>query len=297
MIIDVEALSKTFNKKVAVDNVDLMVKTGDIFGILGPNGAGKTTMIKMLASLLEPTSGTISIMGYDAVKDIFEVRRNIGYVSQYFGLYEELTVLENIKFYTSLYDTYDQENIEALINKYDLKDYIHLKAGALSGGTQRRLSLLCALTHNPELIFLDEPTAGVDPVTRKALWDSFFDLKNSGKTIFVATHYMEEALRCDQLAFLSEGKIVADGSVEEVLSMLDDKVIYLVELNDPKAVHKALQMQEGVLFTNQFGNELRVVCEPSVTQKDLESISGLGKAKQIEPTLEEVFIALTKERR
>lgn len=297
MIIKVQNLTKSFNTLKAVDDVSLSIEQGDIFGILGPNGAGKTTMIKMLATLLPPSSGRVSIMGYDAVKDIFTVRRHIGYVSQYFGLYEELTVEENVDFYASLYQVPDSERLNGLIKKYDLHKYRKTKAGALSGGTQRRLSLVCALTHDPELIFLDEPTAGVDPVTRKALWDSFFDLKNSGKTIFVATHYMEEALRCDHLAFFSEGKIVAQGSVEEILARLDDKNTFVVASEDIKTSQESLLRHQGVLFTNQFGNELRVVTEKTIKQETLESFEAVSSVVPIKPTLEEVFIALTKERR
>ena len=289
-------LTKKYRDKIVVNNLNLQIKEGEIYGLLGPNGAGKTTTMKMLATLLEPSSGEISVMGRDAKKEISKIRGKIGYVSQYFGLYEELTVRENIEFYASLYDANESSRIDLLMKKYSLEVFTTTLAKDLSGGTQRRLSLVCALTHQPKLLFLDEPTAGVDPVTRKELWDSFFELREDGVTIVVSTHYMEEALRCDKLAFISNGNIVADDRVENILHLLDDKNIFLLESKNIHAITQKLKNHKDLLFSNQFGEELRLVCEESLSLEKIKIILNRDDITLTQASLEEVFIALTQER-
>jgi len=296
-MISTKELSKTYGKKVVVNRLNLTVKKGEIYGLLGPNGAGKTTVMKMLATLLEPSSGEVEIMGIDAKKEVFKIRGKIGYVSQYFGLYEELSVRENIEFYASLYNANEPTKITNLIKKYDLERFETTMAKELSGGTQRRLSLVCALTHEPKLLFLDEPTAGVDPVTRKELWDNFFELRENGVTIIVSTHYMEEALRCDKLVFMSRGDIVANDSVENIMKLLDNNHIFSLVSHEMASLSRKLKNNPNILFTNQFGDELRIVAEKSL---DLEAIKKLLKFDDVKiskASLEEVFIALTRDRK
>jgi len=296
-MISTKELSKTYGKKVVVNRLNLTVKKGEIYGLLGPNGAGKTTVMKMLATLLEPSSGEVEIMGIDAKKEVFKIRGKIGYVSQYFGLYEELSVRENIEFYASLYNANEPTKITNLIKKYDLERFETTMAKELSGGTQRRLSLVCALTHEPKLLFLDEPTAGVDPVTRKELWDNFFELRENGVTIIVSTHYMEEALRCDKLVFMSRGDIVANDSVENIMKLLDNNHIFSLVSHEMAGLSRKLKNNPNILFTNQFGDELRIVAEKSL---DLEAIKKLLKFDDVKiskASLEEVFIALTRDRK
>jgi ABC-type multidrug transport system ATPase subunit len=194
--IETQHLTRKFGDFVAVDAVNLSINSGEIFGLLGPNAAGKSTIIRLLAGILRPSSGEASILGLNLFTQTEEIKRLIGYVAQYFALYPDLTVYENIEFYGGLYGIDDQKRLQRQLELYDLVQFKNKNAGLLSGGYKRRLAMACATTHDPELIFLDEPTAGIDPVTRKELWELFYQLSITGKTLFVTTHYMEEAERC-----------------------------------------------------------------------------------------------------
>ena len=185
-MISCKHLTKRFNEKVAVNDVSLNIKAGQIFGLLGPHAAGKTTIIRLLSGTLSADEGDISINGLQ----INQAKCDFGYVAQHFGQYEELSVWENVQFYASLYNVNDKPRLMLLLERYELLPYINHRAGELSGGYQRRLALVCALAHDPKVLFLDEPTAGIDPVTRKLLWDDFYQLSTEGKTLFVTTHYM-----------------------------------------------------------------------------------------------------------
>ena len=299
-MITVNNISKSFNNKTVIDNISFTIKKGEIFGLLGPNGAGKTTLLRLLSTVLEADSGETTILGYDLATNMALIKTKIGYVAQYFGLYNELTVLENIRFYASMYNIYDEELFTALMKRYEIEHYAQTKAQALSGGYKRRLSLICALTHNPEVLFLDEPTAGIDPVTRKHLWDIFYDLSQEGKTLFVTTHYMEEAERCHNIAFLNRGKIVSHGSVEEVKNALDGYNVLLLQTNViKKELVNFLISQMDILLVNQFGNELRIVIKDSVTIEDFNARIALHvetafEVSLVKANLEDVFIALTQ---
>jgi len=204
---------------MAVDNVTFDIQRGEVFGVLGPNGSGKTTTIRMLCGLLTPTSGTATVAGFDVHTQSEEIRRNIGYMSQRFGMYEDLTVAENLDFYSSLYGLAGEEKrkrMNELFDELGLRPRVSQLVGTLSGGWKQRISLACAIAHHPQVLFLDEPTAGVDPAARRRFWDTIYELAKGGTTILVTTHYMDEAARCQRIAFLSRGHLIAIGTSEEV---------------------------------------------------------------------------------
>jgi len=289
-------LTKQFNGRAAVDDISLNVGSGKIFGLLGPNAAGKTTVIRMLCGIVKSDQGDIKIDGMSVNK----ARSRFGYVAQHFGQYEELSVWENIKFYARMYNMTDEKRLSSLLDHYDLTPFKHQLSGSLSGGYQRRLALVCALAHDPDVLFLDEPTAGIDPVTRKILWDDFYRLSAEGKTLFVTTHYMEEAQRCHQLAFISAGKIVAEGSPDTIKQALGDARVYTMNISYIPELRDALLNMKGIILVNQFGNELRIVTTLAVEKHSLEDkinsvINDSCSIKITEPNLEDVFIVLTQE--
>jgi ABC-2 type transport system ATP-binding protein len=217
------ALNKTFGTLVAVERLDLSISRGEIFGLLGANGSGKTTTIRMLTGLLEPTSGSAEVAGIDVVREPEAVRRRLGYMSQRYGLYDDLTVEENLRFYTGLYGLVGREGrarVEELIEELDFTRRRKQLAGTLSGGWKQRLSLACATSHDPEVLFLDEPTAGVDPAARRHFWQVIREMAAGGTTILVTTHYMDEAERCERLAMLHRGHLVAIGGPHEIVVQL-----------------------------------------------------------------------------
>jgi drug efflux transport system ATP-binding protein len=212
-------LRKQFGRLVAVDGLDLTIGRGEVFGLLGPNGSGKTTTIRMLCGLMRPTSGSATVVGHDVVAEPEQVRRMIGYMSQKYGLYDDLTVAENIRFYASVYGVRGRagaERLEELLHELGLDARRDQLAGELSGGWKQRLALACATAHRPAMLFLDEPTAGVDPASRRLFWEWIYGLGKRGTTILVTTHYMDEAARCERLAFLSRGHLIALGTAEEI---------------------------------------------------------------------------------
>lgn len=236
-IIEVENLRKIFGKLVAVDNISLRVQAGKIYGILGPNGAGKSTTIRMLCGVITPTSGTATINGLDVYKDAELIKKQIGYMSQKFSLYEDLTVMENLRFYSSIYGIKKSdrdERIKQLVKMAGLKDREHQLAGTLSGGWKQRLALGCALIHKPKILVLDEPTAGVDPVARRVFWELIYKLAAQGITVLVTTHYMDEAESCDEISFVFNGSILAQGTPKGLIEKnkvgnLEDVFIKYVE--------------------------------------------------------------------
>ena len=213
------ALRKEFGELVAVESLDLTIRRGEVFGLLGPNGSGKTTTIRMLCGLLVPTSGDATVVGFDILTQSEQLRRNIGYMSQRYGLYDELTVYENIRFYASVYGLRGEvreSRIRELMEDLGLTPRRDQMAGTLSGGWKQRLALASATAHEPQMLFLDEPTAGVDPAARRRFWQITYDLAKAGTTILVTTHYMDEAARCERVALLSRGHLIALGTPGEV---------------------------------------------------------------------------------
>ena len=300
-MIKVTSMSKIYNKTKVVDSLTFHVKRGEIFGLLGPNGAGKTTTIKMLSTLLQPDEGSAFIDNVTVLDGSDTLKKSIAYVAQYFGLYDELSVFDNLKFYASLYDKVEQKVLLALLEKYKLLEFKDAKAKELSGGYKRRLSLACALAHNPKVIFLDEPTAGIDPVTRKLLWDIFYELSQEGKTLFVTTHYMEEAERCNKILFLDRGKKVIEGTPNEVKNSLDDFAVYSYREKFDYDLVKFLRKSSDIYILNQFGDELRIIVKKEFAKEQLialmaEQVKSEISLSNIHPNLEDVFIALTQSR-
>jgi ABC-2 type transport system ATP-binding protein len=218
-VVRTHGLRKVYGDLVAVHGLDLEILRGEVFGMLGPNGSGKTTTIRMLCGLIQPTGGTAEVAGIDVIHDAEHVRKRIGYMSQRFGLYDDLTVRENLRFYASIYGVVGHDRAERLAAHAEdlgLTDRLSQMAGTLSGGWKQRLALACATAHGPDLVFLDEPTAGVDPAARRTFWETIYRLAARGTTILVTTHYMDEAERCKRLAFLSRGHLIALGSPHEI---------------------------------------------------------------------------------
>jgi ABC-2 type transport system ATP-binding protein len=238
------ALHKRFGELVAVHALDLEIRRGEVFGLLGPNGSGKTTTIRMLCGLVLPTSGTAEVAGFDITTQSEQVRRRIGYMSQRYGLYDELTVAENLRFYASVYGLVGRERDRRLadhIAMLGLGERLKQRAGTLSGGWKQRLALACATAHHPDLVFLDEPTAGVDPAARRTFWQTIYDLAATGTTVLVTTHYMDEAERCQRLAFLSRGHLIGLGTPAEVTQQFGaasvEDVFVMLQQRDEQGLH------------------------------------------------------------
>jgi ABC-2 type transport system ATP-binding protein len=296
--LSIHGLTKRFGDVIAVDHLDLELSPGQICGLLGPNAAGKSTTIRMLAGIIRPTSGSASVLGLDLVSDSEAIKSHIGYVAQNFALYPELTVAENLAFYSSLYKEVPHARQTALLEQYNLMQFARRHAGDLSGGYKRRLSIACAISHDPELIFLDEPTAGIDPVTRQELWDVFYGLAETGKTLFVTTHYMEEAERCHRLCFLSQGHRVALGTPDEIRRLLGHMRVYSITGADDPRMVRALSRLQGVRLINRLGHRTRLVANEALTHDELvRFLSGWpdtdANAREESVNLEEVFITLT----
>ena len=300
--VKVEKLVKRFGQFVAVDRIDLAVRKGEVFGFLGPNGAGKSTTIRMLCGLLKPTSGRAVVAGFDVSKKPEAVRQNIGYMSQKFSLYNDLKVIENIRLFAGLYSVPTnklQERIEWALTMANLKGQENLITGTLPGGWKQRLALGCAVLHKPPVIFLDEPTSGVDPITRRQFWDLIHQMAEDGVTVFVTTHYMEEAEYCNRLALIFRGKIVALGSPSELKRNSMNGEILLVECEPLGAAVEALQSAPGVMDAAVFGNALHlVVKEAAVAIPQLQGYLAehniaVTRMEKIPPSLEDVFVSQT----
>jgi len=296
-------LVKKFGAVTAVDDVSLEIKKGEIFGFLGPNGAGKSTTIRILCGVLLPTSGTARILGLDVDAEIDRVKPLVGYMSQQFGLYSDLTVEENLWFYSRLYlDAREvRERMKWIISSLGFDRYGQTLAGQLSGGWRQRLALGCALVHDPEVIFLDEPTAGIDPVSRRQMWDYLYGLAEKGKTLFVTTHYMEEAERCHRIAFIWKGRLAAVDSPQRIRSQFRAHEIVSVRTERLNEAFRHLRGLPGILDVNIYGEDLHVAvpnaAEAIPALRDALSAAGLkvSRLEHIPPSIEDVFVAISKE--
>lgn len=302
--IEARGLTKSFGALTAVDKLDLDVPRSRIYGFLGPNGSGKSTTIRMLCGLLTPSAGAATVLGIRLPADASELKPRIGYMTQKFSLYSELTVLENLQFIADIYAIARrtrQARIDEILDQYDLADRRTQLAGTLSGGQKQRLALAAAVLHKPELLLLDEPTSAVDPKSRRDFWSKLFELANGGTTILVSTHYMDEAERCHRLAILDRGVKVADGSPAELQNNIGMAVVEVLAEEAFRA-QNVLLPDRRIASVTQLGIRLRVLVQNEVSEPVELVKQLLGKANidaQIEvtqPSLEDVFVAVTLDR-
>jgi ABC-2 type transport system ATP-binding protein len=299
--VEIQELVKRFGDFVAVDHVSLAVEKGEIFGFLGPNGAGKSTTIRVLCGLLTPTSGRASVNGFDVARQPEEIRRTIGYMSQKFSLYDDLTVEENIDFFTGIYGVPRELRAERkryVLEMANLTDRRSALTRTLSGGWKQRLALGCSILHDPPVLFLDEPTSGVDPLARGAFWGLIHDLSETGHTIFVSTHYMDEAEYCHRLALMYRGKVIALGTPAELKAGMTANSLLNLASSDPLETMRALEGLPGVNDVAVFGGGLHVTVDDvdATGARVRERLAARGievrKLERIEPSMEDVFVAL-----
>lgn len=303
LAIRARGLTKRFGSLVAVDHVDLSVPSAHVYGFLGPNGSGKTTTIRMLCGLLTPTEGDVEVLGLRIPEEAEALRRRIGYMTQKFSLFEDLTVRENLEFLASVQDiprAQAARRIDELVEQYHFADRQKQLAGTMSGGQKQRLALAGAVIHEPELLFLDEPTSAVDPESRRDFWEKLFDLADAGTTLLVSTHYMDEAERCHRIAILDRGALVADGTPAELTSALQGRTVEVMAAQ-PRRAQQVLVGVPGVLSVAQIGNTLRVLNErdgdaAEHLRKALADAGLQAEVTATHPNLEDVFVSSTRGR-
>ncbi len=305
LVIEMDNLTKQFKNATAVDGLNLSIQRGEIFGLLGPDGAGKTTTIRMLCAIMDPSEGRASVAGFDTVKEPEEIKKRIGYMAQQFSLYGDLTVLENLTFFADIFGVKRQEREKRVVRLLEfarLTEFHKRRAAHLSGGMQKKLALACTLIHQPEVIFLDEPTTGVDPVSRREFWDILTELHLQGVTLFVSTPYMDEAERCSRVALMFEGSVVVCDTPERIKGLVEGE---LLELR-PDRLREASRIIEnlpGVLEVQTYGDLLHAFVEEAAEGQRV--IAGaLAQAgirveglRQTRPRMEEAFISLIRKRR
>ncbi len=294
-------LTRTFGSVRAVDGVDLEIPRARIYGFLGPNGSGKSTTIRMLCGLLKPTSGSATVLGHQMPQDAERLRSSLGYMTQKFSLWDDLTVLENLEFMARIFGL-DRERrrsrIDAVSGEFDLAALLKQRAGTMSGGQRQRLALAAATLHEPELLMLDEPTSAVDPQSRRDFWESLFTLVGRGVTILVSTHYMDEAERCHRLAILAEGRVVAEGEPKRLMAGIPASVVE-IEAEQTGPARAALVADEAVLSVAQLGTRLHALLDAAVEQPArrvelrLRAANVSAHVTQVHASLEDVFVAAT----
>lgn len=301
--IHVRGLTKRFGPLLAVDRVDLEVPRGRVYGFLGPNGSGKSTTIRMLCGLLTPTDGDIEVLGLRVPQQAEALRRRIGYMTQTFSLFADLTVGENLEFVAEILGVprgRTRARIAELMERYHLADRRGQLAGTMSGGQKQRLALACAVMHEPELLFLDEPTSAVDPESRRDFWEALFELTDAGTTLLVSTHLMDEAERCHRLAILDRGRLVADGTPDALTGALRGRT-WLIESDYPRRIQHALVDTPGVLGVAQVGHALRLLADEgpgegfhAAVERRLREAGLSAQLRTVSPNLEDVFVAATR---
>ncbi len=304
-IIETQELTKAFKTVVAVDGLSIAIQPGEIFGLLGPDGADKTTTIRLLSAIMNPTGGWARVAGYDTVSEPEPIKRRIGYMAQRFNLYGDLSVWENLNFFADVFEVSGaerQERIQRLLDFARLAEFRERRAAHLSGGMQKKLALACTLIHTPEIIFLDEPTTGVDPVSRREFWDILTDLHLRGITLVVSTPYMDEAERCSRIGLIYQGQLVVCDTPEKVKAMTEGQLVTLTPA-DVRRTQALLEDLDGVLEIQTYGEQLRVFTPDA--QGLMEQISVALEEAGIEvrdmrptrPRMEEAFISLIRRRR
>jgi len=303
--ISATGLTRKFGSLIAVNEVDLEIPAGTIYGFLGPNGSGKSTTIRILCGLLTPSAGTATVMGMDTVKESEALKQHIGYMTQRFALFEDLTVRENLRFISEVYAlprAKRRPRVDQLLEEFSLVAQVKQRAGTLSGGQKQRLALAAATLHEPKILFLDEPTSAVDPQNRRDFWEKLFEMAERGTTILLSTHYMDEAARCHRLAILDQGVKVADGSPKELGENIGYNVIEVVADN-PNGARLSLSDNPAFTSITQLGVRLRVLVSKRVpdalgqVKLNLREAQIRAEADQVFPDLEDIFMAVTEERR
>ena len=300
--VEVCDLDKKFGYFTAVNRVNFKVKQGEIFGFLGPNGAGKSTTIRMLCGILKPTSGWGKVGGYDVITEALRIKEHIGYMSQKFSLYDDLTVEENIDFYSGIYTIPDRKKqVEEVIEKAQLFEFRKRLTATISGGWKQRLALVCAILHKPNIIFLDEPTSGVDPITRETFWSIIKGMAKNGKTVFVTTHYMDEAENCNRMALIYKGNLIAMGTPHQMKTDIMKSEVLSISMPEAEAGMEMLKALKPVKEAALFGTGLHATVESAAEAIPL--INKLFKEKgikdfsvnKIEASLEDVFVSLIED--
>jgi ABC-2 type transport system ATP-binding protein len=298
--VETRELTKKFGNFVAVDRVSLEIPKGEIFGFLGPNGAGKSTTIRILCGLLAPSSGSASVAGFDVARAPEQVRQNIGYMSQKFSLYDDLTVDENIDFFSGIYGVPKDRRVERkqyVLGMAGLEARRDTMTGLLPGGWKQRLALGCAILHEPPILFLDEPTSGVDPIARRAFWDLIRQLSQAGRTVLVSTHYMDEAEYCGRLALMYRGRVIALGPPKALKEKFRHHLLLRLDTSDPLATMKALESITGVHDVAVFGGGLHVSVDSDRAASDIRRVLeekkiAVRRLERIQPSMEDVFVAM-----
>ncbi len=296
-------LTKRFGDLTAVDRLDLRIAKGEVYGFLGPNGSGKSTTMRMLCGLLDPTAGEGQVLGCDILREAERIKERIGYLSQRFGLYEDLTVAENLAFYAGVYlvpPARRRERMEEILSLVHLAGWEEALSETLSGGMKQRLALGCALLHEPEMLFLDEPTAGLDPISRREFWDMIYHLAQAGTTVMVTTHYMDEAEHCDRLGFIFRGKVVREGRPEALRAAAGSERVIALTCEPVVEATRLLRAWAPVLDMRRYGGEIHLIVEREVAGVD-EAAAYLRdrgirvtRAEEIIPSIEDLFIAMVK---
>jgi ABC-2 type transport system ATP-binding protein len=301
-IIELKDLTRRFGKTVAVDRLNLAVQPGEIFGLVGPDGAGKTTTIRMLAAIMDPTEGSARVMGLDVVKQGEMIKEKMGYMAQQFSLYADLTVMENLDFFADVFGLKGQgrqQRIERLLRFAGLTEFTQRRAAHLSGGMQKKLALACALLHQPEIIFLDEPTTGVDPISRREFWDILSELHIEGVTIFVSTPYMDEAERCSRVGLLYRGRLIVCDTPQHIKTMVEGELLELRPA-DLRRARRLLANRADVLEVQTFGDLIHVFVRDAAADrpKIVQALGSEGIAvtdvRQTGPRMEEAFVSLIR---
>lgn len=297
-VIDVNSLSKSFGKVKALDSVSFSVKRGELFGLIGPDGAGKTTLFRLLTTLLNPDKGVATVDGLDIIKDYLKIRSRVGYMPGRFSLYPDLTVEENLIFFASLFGVKVEDSYDLIAPIYkQIEPFRTRQAGKLSGGMKQKLALSCALIHHPSVLFLDEPTTGIDAVSRGELWDMLQKLKEKGITILVSTPYMDEASLCDRIALCNEGRILGIDTPQGIVKKFNSK-LYAIRADNMFALLGAARQVEGVVECYPFGQTHHLVADTGFDMRNfIEQLDALSNLtiKPMEPTIEDVFINLMKQ--